>query len=152
MTSFSLDDQARPGASPFRDGREAQAGRDGDEAWAMAGYLGVPFVSVLAPLAVYAARAPRSTFARAHARQALNLSVTLALYNACALIGGAVLALASVPAALLIALPATLALWLAALACLVRAGAAAGRGRYYQLPGWLCAMRLRTPATSPVPG
>jgi uncharacterized Tic20 family protein len=121
----------------------------------MAGYLGVPFVSVLAPLAVYAARGRHSPFARAHARQALNAALTLVLYNACALIAGGVLALDAVAAALLIVLPATLFLWLAALAYLMRAAAAAGRGRYYQLPGWLCATILREPgpvrAGRPVP-
>ena len=75
MTSFSPDGRVRPGVSRHR---------GGDEAWAAVGYLGVPFVSVAAPLAVYVARARSSDYARAHARQALNLSVTLALYNLCA--------------------------------------------------------------------
>jgi uncharacterized Tic20 family protein len=138
MTSFSPDDRSRPGAAPDR---------AGDAAWAMAGYLGVPFVGVLAPLAVYAGAARRSPYARAHARQALNLSVTLVLYNLCALIGAGVLALDAVGAALLIALPATLALWLVALAYLVRAAAAAGLGGYYQLPRWLCATIIRPSAS-----
>jgi uncharacterized Tic20 family protein len=136
MTSFSPDDRSRPGAAP-------QGG--GDAAWAMAGYLGVPFVSVLAPLAVYAGRGRRSPYARAHARQALNLSVTLLLYNLCALIAGGMLALDAVGVALVIALPAALALWLAALAYLMRAAAAAGGGGFYRLPGWLCATIVRSP-------
>jgi uncharacterized Tic20 family protein len=117
----------------------------------MAGYLGVPFVSVLAPLAVYAARARNSDYARAHAQQALNLSVTLALYNLCAVIVATMLALDAVRVALLVALPATLALWLVTLAYLVRAAAAAGAGEFYRLPGWLCATIVRGPV-SPSPG
>jgi uncharacterized Tic20 family protein len=130
MTSFSPDWRAGPGVTPHR---------DGDEAWAAVGYLGVPFVSVLAPLAVYAARARNSGYARAHARQALNLSVTLALYNLCAVIVAAMLALDTIGTALAIALPAVLALWLVTLAYLVKAAAAASAGRFYRLPGWLCA-------------
>jgi uncharacterized Tic20 family protein len=119
MTSFSPDGRARPAV----------------------GYLGVPFVSVAAPLAVYAAR--NSPYARAHARQALNLAVTLALYNVCAVIVGTMLALDTVGVALVIALPATLALWLVTLAYLVKAAAAASAGEFYQLPGWLCATIVR---------
>jgi uncharacterized Tic20 family protein len=107
------------------------------------GYLGVPFVSVAAPLAVYAARARTSDYARAHARQALNLAVTLALYNVCAVIVGTMLALDTVGVALLIALPATLGLWLVTLAYLVKAAAAASNGEFYRLPGWLCATIVR---------
>jgi uncharacterized Tic20 family protein len=107
------------------------------------GYLGVPFVSVAAPLAVYAARARTSDYARAHARQALNLAVTLALYNVCAVIVGTMLALDTVGVALVIALPATLGLWLVTLAYLVKAAAAASNGEFYRLPGWLCATIVR---------
>jgi uncharacterized Tic20 family protein len=109
----------------------------------MVGYLGVPFVGAAAPLAVYVARSRNSDYARAHARQALNLSLTLALYNLCAVIVGTMLALDTVGVALLIALPATLALWLVTLAYLVRAAAAAGAGEFYRLPGWLCATIVR---------
>jgi uncharacterized Tic20 family protein len=136
MTSFSPDWRAGPGVPPHQ---------DGDEAWAVVGYLGVPFVSVLAPLAVYAARARNSGYARAHARQALNLSVTLALYNLCAVIVAAMLALDTIGTALAIALPAVLALWLVTLAYLVKAAAAASAGGFYRLPGWLCATIGRDP-------
>jgi uncharacterized Tic20 family protein len=134
MTSFSPAERSGPGVSPHR---------DGDQAWAAVGYLGVPFVSVLAPLAVYVARARNSEYARAHARQALNLAVTLGLYNLCALILGGMLALDAIGVALLIALPATLALWLVTLAYLAKAATAASGGGYYQLPGWLCATIVR---------
>jgi uncharacterized protein len=137
MTSFSPDGRVRPGVSGV------SPHRDGDEAWAAVGYLGVPFVSVAAPLAVYVARARNSDYARAHARQALNLSVTLVLYNLCAVIVGTMLALDTVGVALVIALPATLALWLVTLAYLVKAAAAASAGEFYRLPGWLCATIVR---------
>jgi hypothetical protein len=48
--------------------------------------------------------------------------------------------------ALLIALPATLALWLVTLADLVRAAAAASAGQFCRLPGGLCATIVRGPA------
>ena len=108
----------------------------------MLGYLGVPFVSFLAPLAVSLIRGPGSGFVREHARQALNLSVTLALYNLCALILGAMLALDEVGVALAIALPAVLALWAVTLAYLVRAAVAASLGEFLELPRWLCATIL----------
>jgi uncharacterized Tic20 family protein len=110
----------------------------------MLGYLGVPFVSAAAPLAVYLAR--RSGYARQHARQALNVAVTLALYNLCALILGGMLALDTVGTALLIALPAALVLWGVALAHLARAAAAASLGEFYEVPGWLCATIVRGPS------
>jgi uncharacterized Tic20 family protein len=117
--------------------------RDGDEAWAMFGYLGVPFVSILAPLAVFAVRARRSAYLRQHAIQALNLSITVALYNICALILAGILALDAVGVALAIALPAALLLWLVTLAYLVRAALRASHGEFYPLPAWLCATIAR---------
>jgi uncharacterized Tic20 family protein len=114
----------------------------GDEAWAMLGYLGVPFVSVLSPAAVWLVRARGSDFVRDHARQALNLAITLALYNCCAAILAGVLALDTVGVALAIALPVALALWLVALGYLASAARAASRGEFRTLPAWLCATIL----------
>jgi uncharacterized Tic20 family protein len=119
------------------------AARDGDEAWAMLGYLGVPFVSILAPLAVYLTRARHSRFARQHATQALNLSITVLLYNLCVLILAGIMAADNVGAALLVAGPVALALWLAALYFLTRAAMSAGRGQFYALPRWICAAITR---------
>jgi uncharacterized Tic20 family protein len=121
----------------------AGTARDGDEAWVMLGYLGVPFVSFLAPLAVYLARGRHSAFARQHAAQALNLSITLLLYNLCVLILAGILALDSVGVALLVAGPAALALGLAALYFLTRAALSASRGEFYALPRWICATITR---------
>jgi uncharacterized Tic20 family protein len=113
--------------------------RDGDEAWAMLGYLGVPFISVLAPLTVILVRARSSDYVRQHAIQALNLSITLALYNFCALIVAAMLSLDAVGVALAVAVPAALVLWLVTLAYLVRAAMRASLGGFYRLPRWICA-------------
>jgi uncharacterized Tic20 family protein len=121
----------------------AGTARDGDEAWVMLGYLGVPFVSFLAPLAVYLARGRQSPFARQHAAQALNLSITLLLYNLCVLILAGILALDSVGVALLVAGPVVLALWLAALYFLTRAALSASRGEFYAFPRWICATVTR---------
>jgi len=117
--------------------------RDGDEVWAMLGYLGVPFISIVAPLAVYLARARRSRFVRQHAAQALNLSITVLLYNLCVLILAGIMAADNVGAALLVAGPVALALWLAALYFLTRAAISAGRGQFYALPRWICATLTR---------
>ena len=127
-----------------RDGTAlAGTARDGDEAWVMLGYLGVPFVSFLAPLAVYLARGRQSPFARQHAARALNLSITLVLYDLCVLILAGILALDSVGVALLVAGPAALALWLAALYFLTRAALSASRGEFYAVPRWICATMTR---------
>ena len=119
------------------------AARDGDEVWAMLGYLGVPFISIVAPLAVYLTRARRSRFVRQHAAQALNLSITVLLYNLCVLILAGIMAADNAGAALLVAGPVALALWLAALYFLTRAAISAGRGQFYALPRWICATLTR---------
>jgi len=117
--------------------------RDGDEAWAMLAYLSVPFFSVLVPLAIFLARGGNSAFARRHAVQALNLAITVLLYNICVLILGGILAADTVGVALMIAVPVALVLWLVALACLIRAAVRASVGDFYQPPRWLCATIVR---------
>jgi hypothetical protein len=129
---------AGPGGTAGRAEAAAPA-RDGDEAWAMLAYLGVPFVSVLAPLAVCLLRGRGSAFARRHAVQALNLAITLLLYNICVLIMGVMLSLDSVGVALMIAVPVALVLWLVTLVFLLRAAIRASAGGFYQLPRWMCA-------------
>lgn len=105
----------------------------------MLAYLGVPFISVLAPLAVYLLRARSSDFTRRHATQALNLAITLLLYNICVLILGAMLSLDTIGVALSIAVPVALVLWLVTLVVLIRAAVRASLGGFYPLPRWLCA-------------
>ena len=116
---------------------------DADERWAMISYLGVPFLGFLPPLAVYLIKLRTSRFARHHATQALNLSVTVILYNICALIVTGLLALDSVDVALAVMVPLLAGLWTVTLAYLVLAGIAASRGGYYKIPSWLCASLVR---------
>jgi hypothetical protein len=124
--------------------RRRSAGvRAGDEAWAILGYLGVPFLSVLAPLAVYVARSRRSPFVRQHAAQALNLSITVLLYNLCVAIMAGILALDAVGVALEVAGPVAMALWLVALYFLTRAAIKASLGQFYAVPRWICATFAR---------
>lgn len=134
--------RSRPGQRGAQATATARPVSDTDEAWALLGYLGMPFISVLAPLFVYAVRR-RSPFVRRHAAQALNMSITIVLYDVCVLILGGVLALDAVSVALLVAGPIGLALWLIALFYLARAGVRASLGEFYQVPRWLCATIAR---------
>ena len=105
----------------------------------MISYLGVPFLAFAAPLLVYLVKFRSSPFARQHATQALNVSLTVILYSLCAVIVGGLLALDSVAAALVLMIPVLAALWLVTLAYLILAATAASRGEDYRLPRWLCA-------------
>jgi uncharacterized Tic20 family protein len=124
---------ARPDLAPL--GEDAKR-------WAMLSYLGVPFLSFVLPLAIYLAKL-RSAFIRRHSAQALNLSLTVLLYNVSALILGGLLALDDVTVAVVIVAPLLTALWAAALVYLIRAASAASRGEYLAIPGWLCATLAR---------
>jgi uncharacterized Tic20 family protein len=106
--------------------------------WAMLGYLTVPIAGFLVPLAIYLASVRRSRWLRAHAAQAVNVAITVTLYELSAAIIGAVLVLDSPRVALTVVVPLVAALWLATLASLVRAGTAAYRGQAYTFPRWLC--------------
>jgi uncharacterized Tic20 family protein len=118
---------------------QGTAGRDADATWAMLAYLGAVFGGPLIPLAVYLTRRNRSPFMRYHAARALNISVTAALYLVCCAILGGMLALDTVAAALAVALPLVLVLWLIMLRYLIRGVVAANRGEPFEVPGWLCA-------------
>jgi len=115
---------------------------EADCRWAMLSYLGIPFFSFVPPLAVYLIRL-RTPFSRRHAAQALNLAITILLYNLSAVIIGGVLALDALRTALLIVTPVTAALWLVALAYLARCALDAGRGEFRPIPAWLCATLAR---------
>jgi uncharacterized Tic20 family protein len=116
---------------------------EGDERWAVLSYFALPFLGFLPPLAVYLIKLRTSRFARRHAAQALNLAITVTLYNVSGLILGGLLALDTVQVALLVVLPLLAILWIVTLVYLVLAGAAASRGEYRQIPAWLCAELLR---------
>jgi uncharacterized Tic20 family protein len=110
---------------------------------AVLSYISVPFLGFLVPLAVYLITPRTSVLSRRHAAQALNLSITVVLYDICALILGGLLALDTVMVGVLVTVVLLAALWLTALVYLVLAGTAASRGDYYRIPGWLCATLLR---------
>jgi uncharacterized Tic20 family protein len=111
--------------------------------WAMLGYLTVPISGFLVPLAIYLASLRRSRWLRAHTAQAVNVAITVVLYELSAAIIGAVLVLDSPRVALTVVVPLVAALWLATLASLVRAATAAYRGQAYTFPGWLCTPLVR---------
>ena len=112
----------------------------GEARSAMLAYLGVPFTLFLLPLAVYLASVRGQDFARWHAGQALNASVTAILYSVCCLIAGAMLALDSLQVATFTAVPLLVVLWVSVLVTVVRAAGSASRGELTEIPRWL---RLR---------
>jgi hypothetical protein len=102
-------------------------------------YLTVPLFVL--PLLIYLTMLRGPHRARCHAAQALNVGFTGLLYDLSAVIMGAMLALDSPWAALIVFAPLVAARWLVTLAFLVRAARAAGRGAGYTFPAWLC-MRI----------
>ena len=112
---------------------------DSDIASATFGYLGAIFLGPVIPLAVYLLRSRRSPFMRYHAATALNLSLTAALYGLCCLILGGLLLLDSVTAALIVAIPVGLVIWVSALLYLIKGAIAANRGERSDVPNWICA-------------
>jgi uncharacterized Tic20 family protein len=142
---------ALPEAQPYREPPDVSAGpdfaapRSGGAAarWAVLGYLTVPLFGFVVPLLVYlrALRGPR--WARAHAAQALNVWITVLLYDLSAVIMGTMLALDSPQIALIVFAPLVVGLWLVALVFLVRAASAASQGREYTAPRWLCSPVIR---------
>ena len=112
---------------------------DSDIASATFGYLGAIFLGPVIPLAVYLLRSRRSPFMRYHAATAVNLSLTAALYGLCCLILGGLLLLDSVTAALIVAIPVGLVIWVSALRYLIKGAIAANRGERSDVPNWICA-------------
>jgi uncharacterized Tic20 family protein len=84
-----------------------------------------------------------SAFLRAHGVQAINAALTTLLYALCATILAALLALDSLPFGLAVGISAIVLCWLLTCGYLVAAAVAASRGRFYQVPPWLCAQLLR---------
>ena len=104
---------------------------------AMLAYLGVPFTLCLVPLAVYLTSPGNRRFARAHAAVALSLSLATILYTFSIVIVGGVLTLDSSAVGTLAAAVLLAVLWAGVLTVVIRAAAAADRGKMYQLPRWL---------------
>jgi uncharacterized Tic20 family protein len=134
---------ATPGAPPGLAPGLGRAAVPPDARWAMLGYLTVPFFGFLVPLAIYLTFLRRSRWLRAHAAQAVNVWLTVTLYELSAVIIGAMLVLDSPRVALTVVVPLVTALLLTALVFLVRAAAAAYRGQAYTFPRWLCTPLVR---------
>jgi uncharacterized Tic20 family protein len=116
----------------------AQAASTAQQLLAALGYLGVIFFAFLPALVIYLGKGRSAPYLRYHAARAVNVSVTVLLFDVCALIVGAMLALDSVTVSLSIVVPLTTLLWLVALGYLLRAAFATARGERYDLPRWLC--------------
>lgn len=130
----------RPGSAPVR---PRAAGRGPEDQWATLSYLGAIFLWLVPPLVIYLAKRKASGFIRSHAAQAFNLTVTGTLFAVSVGIVGAMLALDSPKAALILMTPLLLALWITVMVYLVRAASAASRGEFYQIPAWLCVTMLK---------
>ena len=141
---FTVRNQHLQVADP---GRARSAGelpaRGEDASWAMVAYLSVPFFGLVLPLVVYLIALRRSGWLRQHASQALNVWLTVLLYDLSAVIIGATLTLDSPMVAVAVVVPLAALLWLVTLAFLVRAAAAASRGETYTFPRWLCTIMAR---------
>jgi uncharacterized Tic20 family protein len=112
------------------------------------GYLGAALASFLPPLLLCLVSRRSPVFLRAHAAQALNAALTTALYVLCSAIVGGLLAADSLRFGLQAAVTCAMFCWLVTCGYLMAAAVAACRGRFYQLPGYLCAPLVR-PAASP---
>jgi hypothetical protein len=114
---------------------------------AVCGYLAAGLTGFVPVLAIYLLVRPvrrNSVFLRAHAAQAVNAALTTALYALCSAITGALLALDSVYLGLRVAITGAMFAWLVTLGYLAAAAIAAGRGRFYPIPAWLCAALIKT--------
>jgi uncharacterized protein len=133
----------RERAEPLTEPADPPAADLNDHRLAMLSYLGVPFLGPVIPLVIYLIKKRASAFVRYHSAQGLNLSITALLYTICILIVGAMLSLDSIVFALIVGVTLAVALWLATLVYVIRAGSRANRGSYYRIPGWLCATMVR---------
>lgn len=109
----------------------------------MAAYLSSACLTFAAPLVIYLIRRNRSSFSRAHAAQATNLSFTALIYTVSIFVAGGMLALATSTTGWITAGIAAAGLWAAALYFMARAVIAASAGTFARVPGWLAAPLIR---------
>jgi uncharacterized Tic20 family protein len=109
-----------------------------EETLSVLAYLGVIPLGPLVPLIVYLARRRTSWFVRWHATQALNVALTCLLYAISGAIVGALLAVDSITAALVVMVPIAAAGWLIMAVHLVRGAIVASRGDAHSMPAWIC--------------
>jgi uncharacterized protein len=130
--------QAVPGVPrPGPAGYYGPASQSDDRTWAMLGYLLTFVGGFIAPLIVYLVKKDQSPFVRYHAAQALNLSITSAIYSiglfVLAIMAGAV----SHGLGLLLVL-LYFPLGITFVVYLIMAAVAANRFEMYQVPNWAC--------------
>jgi uncharacterized Tic20 family protein len=122
-----------PGAAAYY----GQPSQSDDRTWAMMGYLLTFVGGAIAPLIVYLVKKDQSPFVRYHGAQALNLSITSAIYSiglfVLAIIAGAV---SHGLGFLLILL--YFPLGIAIIVFLIMAAVAANRFEMYRIPSWAC--------------
>ena len=122
-------DVSWPGPPPSR----------GEQRSGALGYLGGIVTGPVLPLIVYLARRHTSEFVRSHAAQALNVTLTVALYAISGTIVGVLLSFDSAIAALAVMLPIAAVVWVTMVVYLVRGAAAAVHGEFREIPAWICA-------------
>lgn len=130
--------QAGPGVpGPGAAGYYGQPPQSDDRTWAMLGYLLTFVGGFIAPLIVYLVKKDQSPFVRYHAAQALNLTITSAIYSTglfvLAIIAGAI----SHGLGLLLVL-LYFPLGITFIVYLIMASVAASRFEMYRVPGWAC--------------
>ena len=114
-----------------------------EERLSVLAYLGVIPLGPLVPLIVYLARRRTSWFVRWHATQALNVALTCLLYAISGAIVGALLAINSITAALIVMVPVAAAGWLIMAVHLVRGAIIASRGDAHSMPAWICSPLIK---------
>jgi uncharacterized membrane protein len=110
---------------------------------AAVGYVMAALAGFLPPLLIVLLSPRDSAFLRTHAVQAMNAAFTMLLYALSAAILACLLALDSWWLGLGIGLAAIVIGWVVTFGYLIAAMVAACRGRFYQIPPWLCAQFLR---------
>jgi uncharacterized protein len=130
--------QAGPGVPGSRAaGSYGQQSQSDDRTWAILGYLLTFVGGFIAPLIVYLVKKDQSPFVRHHAAQALNLTITSAIYSiglfVLAIIAGAITHGLGL---LLVLLYFPLALTF--IVFLIMAAVAANRFEMFQVPRWAC--------------
>jgi uncharacterized Tic20 family protein len=142
-THHEVDAAGRPAPGEQLSWQPVAARSGSEELLAAAGYLGVIFFLFVPPLVIYLARRRSSDYLRYHAARAVNVAVTIILFDLSAAIVGAMLSLDAVTVGLAVAVPLATVVWLVIVVSLVRSALAAARGEPYELPDWLCVRALR---------
>jgi uncharacterized Tic20 family protein len=130
--------QAAPGVPrPGPAGYYGPPSQSDDRTWAMLAYLLTFVGGFIAPLIVYLVKKDQSPFVRHHAAQALNLSITSAIYSIGVFVLAIIAAAVSHGLGLLLVL-LYFPLGIVFVVYLIMAAVAANRFELYQVPSWAC--------------